>query len=82
MYEDYHLTLSPTIEMPSDVPPVDTSHYRRLLDIAPPYAVGLPYLLNCMVEQIVRLHVTEDEGARAPRTPVWTGSNASLDSGL
>ena len=32
MYADFGLTLGPTITIPTDVPPVDPSHYHRLLD--------------------------------------------------
>ena len=39
------------------------THYSKLLDAAPPYALGLPYILHCMVEQIVRTHISDDEAA-------------------
>ena len=63
MYEDFHLTLSPTIAVAAEAPTTDMTHYRRLLDCAPSYALGLPYILHCMVEQIVRSHIGDDEAA-------------------
>ena len=63
LYEDYHLTLSETVEVPSSAAPADMTHYSKLLDAAPPYALGLPYILHCMVEQIVRTHISDDEAA-------------------
>jgi hypothetical protein len=64
MYEDYHLTLSPPLQVPSaPLEPVDQTHYRRLMDAAPAHACGLPYVLHCLVEQIARLHIGDDAAA-------------------
>ena len=57
------MTLSETVEVPSSAEPADMTHYSKLLDAAPPYALGLPYILHCMVEQIVRTHISDDEAA-------------------
>ena len=79
MYEDFHVTLNPPIAIPAaPLPPVDQTHYRRLLDAAPEYALGLPYLLHCMVEQIVRLHVEDDAAAEENAAAELTSIEAFL----
>ena len=67
LYEDYHLTLQPPLEVApvGSLPPPDMAHYAALADRAPPYALGLPYLVDCLVEQVVRSHIAEDEAAAA-----------------
>ena len=68
MYEDFHLTLSPSIELPAPEAAPDMSHYNKLLAAAPEHALGLPYLVSCLVEQIVRTHAGEEEAAEHAET--------------
>ena len=60
MYEDFHLTLSPSIAVPTAEGMPDMSHYNHLLASAPMHALGLPYLLDCLIEQVVRTHAPPD----------------------
>ena len=60
MYEDFHLTLSPSIAVPTAEGMADMSHYNHLLAAAPMHALGLPFLLDCLIEQVVRTHAPPD----------------------
>ena len=51
MYDAWRAPLK-ALEVPVGPPPVDTAHYERLLDAAPPYALGVPYILHCLCEQV------------------------------
>lgn len=61
MYEDFHLTLSPSIALPLPEGEPDMSHYNRLLATAPAHALGLPFIVDCLVEQVVRSHAPPEE---------------------
>lgn len=52
MYRNHTLTLS-VVDVPTVSEPADTTHYRRLLGAAPSHAIGVPYLLHCLIEQVV-----------------------------
>ena len=61
MYEDF--TSPSTLHRhPCRPSAVDQAHYGGC-STRRPSTLGLPYLLHCMVEQIVRLHVEDDAAA-------------------
>ena len=57
MYDAWRAPLK-ALEVPVGPPPVDTAHYERLLDAAPPYALGVPYILHCLCEQVCAAALT------------------------
>ena len=78
MFDDFKAPLT-TVAVPAAAP-ADGSHYARLADAVPAHALGVAYLVHCLVEQVAHTAAGADVTAAAAAESDYASISAYLDA--
>mmetsp|Transcript_27907 Transcript_27907/g.75323 ORF Transcript_27907/g.75323 Transcript_27907/m.75323 type:complete len:183 (-) Transcript_27907:151-699(-) len=81
MYEAFKATLGvQEVATPDEV--ADMTHYRRLLAAVPNHALGVPFILHCLLEQVAVSSLADDDQAQLASDESLDAIQALLDAAV